>query len=358
MLIYLASAVILAAQSVVAALEGGSGLDSDVRAVARGIRESHERLLRVPGGISLEYRLDVAQDPSNKVFLWDRGLDGVISIRWPELRCRVEGEMWGHVRLAGDGTATRESRPTVRDACYDFEKQVGVLRDSKDLGQVTDYRPSFSAVDAFPLRYQFYSEMDQHYVHGRRFETEYFLPEAIEQHEYRPGGSENIDGVTCEIIERSGLDRIWVAPGRGYVVVKREFNYGVGRPLKERVLNTQLKEVSSGLWVPMRQTRESFSDKPLLPPARFTLTVKKVRVGDLNDGDVRVVLTEDIRHIEDHITGMLHRRDALGSDQFADAIRRVSKPAGYGLILLWLNIAIALGVALLWLRRRRREPKV
>jgi len=340
------------------AQERGSRVDSDLRAVAKGIRESHQRFLRVPGGLSLEYHLDVAQDPKNKIFIWEQGLDGVISIRWPEFRCKIEGVMSGYDTVSRDGTATRESRPAVRDACYDFEKQVGVMRDSKDLGQVTNYRPSFSAIDSFPLLYQFYSEMDQHYVPGRTLKTEYFLPEAIEQHEYKFAGSETIDGAPCDIIERPGLDRIWVAPSRGHVVLKREYNYGVGKPLKERVLNTRWKEVYSDVWIPMLQTRESFSAKSSLPPVRFTLTVKMVRIGDLGDSDVRVVLSDDIRHIEDHITGMIHGSDDSVADRFENALAKAAKRTSYRPLVIWFNIVIVLGVVLYWIRRRHGQRKL
>lgn len=347
----LAIATTLAFAPAAEARGGDLRLDPDLQTAANGIRNSHQRLLRAPGGISIEFHLDVEQDPKHTIFLWEQGLDGFVGVRWPELRCRVEGVMWGKLTVSRTGSATRVGRPTVRDACYDFEKQVGVLRDSKDLGQVTNYRPSFSAIDAFPLLYQFYSEMDQHYVPGRKFETEYCLPEAFEQHEYKFSGTEAVDGVQCEIIERAGLDRVWVAPSRGHAVLKREYNYGAFRPIRERVFNTQWKQVLPDLWIPMLQTRESFSDRPALPPVRFTLTVKRVRVGDLKDGDVRVVLTDDVRHIEDHITGMVHGTDGLAGDRLEESVRKSSKPASHGLVFIWLNVAIVLGVVLFWIRR-------
>jgi hypothetical protein len=339
-------------------LRGAAPPPGEVARIAQGIRAGHDRLLRVKGGIAIRYRLDVEQDPKNAVFIFEKGLDGSLNIKWPVMRCRVEGPMSGFV--VDDVEVTR---PNVREANYNFETHSGVGRDGKMLGQVLPARHAFSAVCCFPLIFQHYVEADQYYVPREVMKTEYWLPNALQQQRYEPAGTEVVDGIPCRVLKRPGLDTLWVATGHGHVVCKREFHYGVGQPLRERVLNSDLKEVAPGLWLPHRQVKESFAEEgPAQPELRLTLKVLEVRVGNLRDEDVRVVLTKDILRIEDQIQ---KRTFATGPtsdiDPFDAAVERakasnlaLAPPKGsLALKVVLVNVAVVLSLALVFVLRRR-----
>jgi hypothetical protein len=273
--------------------------------IIKGIRDNHDRMLHIPGGIGIRYHVDVKQDPNNPVCVFHKGFDASLNIRWPELRSREEGLMGGIIVHNGE-QISEISRPTIREGSYDFETMAGVAHDSEYLGQIVNYRHAFSS-NAHPLLWQFYVEMDQYYVPGEAMKTDYWLPNALEQHPYELAGEEVINGVPCQILKRPNMDTIWIATKRGFVVCRREFNYGLGQPLKERVQNLDLKEVSPGIWVPLTQIRDTFDlANPRKLLVRYVLKVNDVNVGNLTDTDVRVVLSDKISRIEDYIAGKVY----------------------------------------------------
>jgi hypothetical protein len=265
------------------------------------------------------YRIDVEQDPKKPYFLYGEGLDGVFVVRWPEIRCREEGAFSGyHVIRAGQDI--RETRHAVREGYYNFDTQLSVGRDNYDLVQITAYRHAFST-HAFPLRNQFFVEMEQKYVPGKTLETHYWLPNALEQNKYTVDGKEvTTEGIACHILSRIGLDRIWVATERGYSICKREYKYGVGRPLRERVESGRLSEIAPGVWFPMRQTREEF-DEDGKQRFRQTLQIVSVRVGNIIDSELKVDL-DKAPLIEDQVSGSLVERLDSGAARFDRAIEQ------------------------------------
>ena len=274
--------------------------------IIQGIRDNHHRLLHVDGGIGIRYHMDVQQDPNKPVCIYHQGLDGSLNIRWPELRSREEGVMSGIIMRKKDKNV-EVKMPMVREGAYNFETMAGVSHDGDYLGQIVNYRHVFSSKNADPLRWQFYVEMDQYYVPGETMKTEYWFPNAIEQHPYELAGEESIDGIPCQIIKRPGLDTIWIAIKHGFTICRREYHYGLGQPLRERVRNLDLKEVVPGIWIPLRQIKESFDlANPGVLQVRYVLKVTDVKVGNLSDADVRVVLSDKIARIEDDITGKIY----------------------------------------------------
>jgi hypothetical protein len=349
-----------------ATARGQSPVPDDIERIIAGIKESHYRLLHLPGGVALRYRLEVEQDSRNPVFVWQQGLNGSLNVKWPQLRCRVEGPMSGYV-VYKDGKYVTETRPTLREANYNFETMAGVGRDGNLLGQVVNYRHAFSAIMGFPLLMQFYVEMDQYYVPGEELRTEYWLPNALEQQRYELGPVEEVGGVPCRALRRPGLDTVWVATSHGHVVCKREYRYGAGKPLRERVYNLDLREVAPGLWLPTRQVKEEFdSAAEGRLRARYTLTVLGARVGAVTDEGVRVVLDEKVARIEDHIAGKFYGPPGSKGHAFDDAVRRATdmnlaapgKGAAGRLTLLLLSGNALLGLALIYFLSRKYRTEV
>lgn len=331
-----------------------------------GIRESHKRLLHVAGGIGITYRLEVEQDAAHPVFVWTQGLDGVLNIRWPELRCRVEGPMAGYM-VYKQGKYVRETRHTIREANYNFETHAGVGRDDKMLGQIVNYRHAFSAILGFPLLMQSYVEMEQYYVPGENLKSEYWLPNALEQNAYSREGQEVLNGIPCDVVRRRDLDRIWVATKHGHVVCKREYHFGVGKPLRERLQNMDVREVAPNVWMPWRQVREEFdADRPGALKVRYLLNVRAVSVGRLSEEDTRVVLDEKTAKIEDQVTGTLYESAQQKGKTFDSAVQRAQEtnlalastsPSRTTWLLAGVNVALAIGIGMLGRGQRvRRSP--
>ncbi len=265
-----------------------------VREIVEGIKQAHARLLHAPGGLGLQYRLDVEQDRSNPSFIWMNGLDGLLNIRWPRMRSRIEGEMF---KFRGKEKRL-VSEKNVREANYDFESNCSVGHDGTALGQITNFRHSFSANTAFPLNFQYYTEMDQFYNPSEPLKTEWLLPDALEQHEYQwAADEEDVEGTKCAVLKRASLDTIWIATSKSYIICKREQRLASGG-LYARMLSTDIREVAPGLWIPYKQIQEVYNpDQPDARIFKLTLRITKVTI-PIDDEDTKVVLGKDIKHIE------------------------------------------------------------
>ncbi len=355
-----AAPVLLVAVSALAAAQSprahAAPADPSVEVIARGLRESHRRLLEHKGGVSIRYRLDFEEGRSRSYFAFKKGLDGLLNVKWPELRCRIEGPM--SVMVYVDHVPTPKAVPTVREGTFNFETFSGVAQDGNTLGQIVNFRHPFSASSGFPLQFLFFAEMEQFYEPGQTLTTDYWLPNALEQHSYMLGREEEVGGVPCRVLRREGMDTLWVAPDLGYLVCKREFHYGVGKSLRERVLNLEPKEVSPGLWLPMRQVREAFEEEsPNELQERLTVRILGTHVGDLTDADVRVVLPDTVKRIEDHITGKIYEPGVDKANRFDEAIERArsaaapSGPAKHRFSftsIVLLNLTLVLGLTIRW----------
>lgn len=332
--------------------------DVDLGKVINGIRSAHDRLLHIPGGIKVMFRLDVDQNKENPIFVWREGLDGVLCLRWPELRCTAAGRLWGSFKVDRAGNRTPIVELTEREGCYNFETQCGVGRDGDDLGQITNYRHAFSAIMGFPLSFQFFEEMDQHYVPNESFDTEYWLPSAFDN-QYELTGQEDCDGVRCHVLERSGLDKIWVCADKGFAICKREYNFGVGKLMRERVRNFELVEVYDGTWFPMKQRKEEFKvvEGSHVPSITYTLNVKDLIVGKVQDADVRITLEKSVKRIEDQISLTIYEPQTDVGAEFEDTLRdshlRPGSDKGLRLLMVLLSAALVLGAFLYRLRHKR-----
>jgi len=324
-------------------------------ALVKGIREAHFSLLHIPGGISLEYRMEIEQSLTEPMLIWVEALDGLLNIRWPHLKSRNEGKM------LVERDKTKVVVPALRQGNYDFEAHSGVGQDSTWLGQITNTRHSFSASTCYPLKLLFFSESDQHYKlsDDKSFKSGRLLPHALEQYPYEVLRTEEIQGLTCTVVSRKNADMrdtIWIAPASSYTVCRREWHLPDGT-LFGRVVNDDLREIAPRVWIPFHQTEEIFGgpkrlDKRVL---KTDLIVKKARVGDLRTEELEIVLGNDVKYIENHITGEVVRKptDPL-YDPFEEAIGK-SRTARYPwqTILIIANIVVVgLVLANALLRRR------
>jgi hypothetical protein len=62
------------------------------------------------------------------------------------------------------------------------------------------------------------------------------------------------------------MDRLCVAPERGFAVIKREYSWAPGKPLRYRLINKDYREVRPGLWLPFTQVQERYYDPSKVLP--------------------------------------------------------------------------------------------
>jgi len=113
----------------------------------------------------------------------------------------------------------------------------------------------------------------------------YDLDHVVASSLYRVVGTETVHGEPCTIIERPGMDRIWLANGRNYPVVKREWRWTVGGPLKRRIINTEFRDLGGGAWLPFAGRMEIFSHPSTPPERRVGVLTAVVEVADTNVPD-------------------------------------------------------------------------
>ncbi len=95
------------------------------------------------------------------------------------------------------------------------------------------------------------------------------------KYEVRDGGE--VDGIACVLLERPGLDRVWLAPGKGWSVVRREWNWTVGGPLKRVIRNTEIKPVAGKVWMPSSCEMEIYGTPGTNPGRRVAVLRAVVR---------------------------------------------------------------------------------
>ncbi len=74
------------------------------------------------------------------------------------------------------------------------------------------------------------------------------------------------------VLERQGLDKLWLDKGYSYAVARREWRWGAGKPLRVRIQNTDFREGPAGIWLP-RDIRTEFFCTPETGPDTLCLTV-------------------------------------------------------------------------------------
>ncbi len=101
----------------------------------------------------------------------------------------------------------------------------------------------------------------------------YELDRLIPSGAYHLAGRQPMDGEDCVILERPGLDRLWLSERYEYAIVRREWNWSVGGPLKRVIRNTDFREVAPHHWLPWKCVMDIYGT-PLTNPARLVGTLE------------------------------------------------------------------------------------
>lgn len=317
-----------------------------IDAIVQNIRQGQNRLLHAPGGISITYRNRVDQ-PADGPIAFREG-QGIIRIKWPLLYSRFEAYFKGAGRL-------------VREASYDFEKKHSTALEGKTEAVLAPYRHAWSANYLYPLRFCYFVQADQYYLLGQDLKTDKWLPNAIEQNSYTVQSGGTVDGVSCILLQRPGIDSLWLAPSRGYLVCRRELTFGEGSSLRERTINRNFREVMPGGWLPMTFMQEHYDQKTGRRTHTFHLEIKDVSIGSLSDQNLVVAIPKDVLQIDDQFRHMVARNPQHTrpfTTALAEARRQISgqRAKEWRGVRNWSILAAALGallVVLLWKQRQR-----
>lgn len=83
---------------------------------------------------------------------------------------------------------------------------------------------------------------------------DYWFPEALaknhEAYRVRPG-LEPVDGEWCHVMERPGLDVMWIQTGPTFLLRRRLFHWKEEGPIRQLATFRKHKEVSKGVWLPL-----------------------------------------------------------------------------------------------------------
>lgn len=330
--------------------------------VNRRLTAAHATLLQLPGGWAMDYRLTVKEAPASAHFSFPKGLIGSCAVLWPVLRSRVEGEMRVLVEKQP------KLLPTIREGNFNFETGLSMAFDGEHVGQIANYRHPFSATFVYPLRLQCYQEAEQWFGPASRSDDEFSLPGALEAHqaEYVVEGWEEVEGIACLRLSRPGLDRMWLAVSHSCTLMRREYNYRVGGPLRDRFSSERVVELSPGVWFPLVQRQTTYGNEGQILIERV-LEIVDIRVGTLSSKDTDVVLSPNLRRVEDLIDRVVYQRPAAQSEtaRLDQSVLHALKEAPLGVwafvnrpafreVVLWSNLAAVLGFAIVWWVFRRR----
>lgn len=94
--------------------------------------------------------------------------------------------------------------------------------------------------------------------------NDFFLPEALMSNPYIVlTEREEIDGVSCVVVQREDIDRVWLDPLLGYVPRRRQWRPRVGKALIRRAHDFELwdfRELLDDVWMPWMTRREMLTE--------------------------------------------------------------------------------------------------
>jgi len=96
----------------------------------------------------------------------------------------------------------------------------------------------------------------------------YQLDKLIPSGKYVIEAEESVDGLDCVVLRRPGLDRLWLAKDRGWAIVRREWHWSIGGPLKRRIASRDFHEIYSGAWIPFEAAMEIYGHPTTRPGQR------------------------------------------------------------------------------------------
>lgn len=171
---------------------------------------------------------------------------------------------------------------------------------------------------------------------------------------------ESIDGNPCRVLIRDDLDKVWLGTSIGYAVVRREWNWLIGRQLKCRITNADFRKVAENLWLPFRSKIDFFGHPQSKHNRLVVATTLKVTELSMNVPDevfkVRIAPGTMVR---DNVRNKQFRADFDENGNMLEKPLNYAKARPHWYREYWKPIAaasiatVAIVVGFIWLRRRR-----
>jgi hypothetical protein len=108
------------------------------------------------------------------------------------------------------------------------------------------YIAKSQGIDLASVRKRYQGEVDLPFLPD-------FLNENRDRYRVLPMPEEE-GGASCWVVEWEGMDRFWVDPQRGFIIVRRIYNWGPGKPPRVEIRNNDYREAKARLWLPASQT--------------------------------------------------------------------------------------------------------
>jgi hypothetical protein len=194
-----------------------------------------------------------------------------------------------------------------------------------------------------------------------------YLPEFLQanrrQYKVLPR-PEKIDGSLCWVVEWPGMDRFWVDPQRGWVIPRRQYCWGPGKPMRFEFRHRDYREVKPGLWLPYGQSEYHYAsvvaEKEALwgqVTARCEYTVQSLAFDNVADSFFDVKLPPGTRVLDIARQFRYATSEKQGTDPFAAAIEQATR-AKRGILVPWALGGVTLVLVALLVYRIRRVKKL
>ena len=172
---------------------------------------------------------------------------------------------------------------------------------------------------------------------------------------------EELDAAFCWVVEYPGVDKLWIDPDRGFVVRKRIYHFGFGKPVWRAIHNSNYREIKPGLWVPFTQTEDVYANIEQQPQSLWGKVIQQITyevdyfdLSTVDDSLFSPPVKPGVM-VSDSSRKMEYRISEAGSDPFAGPIAIGIRRRGVSIQLIACIVAlICLTATLLWRRLRTR----
>ncbi len=186
----------------------------------------------------------------------------------------------------------------------------------------------------------------------------YGLVELIPTGEYVSVGRETIDGRECILIERPSLDRLWMAEELNWAIIRREWHWSPGGPLKRAILNQNFRRHSGNVWLPQNSRMDIYGHPESRPNQRVGVLFATLIEAELDVSDEwfepRFPAGTRVIDLETGTRIRLGEPDQTSLEEMiaeADEITRSTKnrPSQWR---GWHVVAVCMSLVIIWIGRR------
>lgn len=264
-----------------------------------GLVQTYERLRLLPG-LEVEYRIEHEALEKRSAELW--------AWPWAEVSNVIKPSAPGKAYLRFRHPETYRGKAVVNEVQRSSDNDLRVMHSRWQEGGPgraairSNARDTFDDIAGFSYYFRYLAHPisatpDAGEAARRLFPPgSYWLPEALQKNRaaYRVAPQqEKVSEVWCHVLERPGLDKLWVQTEPMMAIRRRLFHWEAGKGVRQDAVFEDLTEVSAGLWLPRRIVFDYYTapwdDPPLQGriASRHRLKVSRLVVEDFPDSRFR-----------------------------------------------------------------------